>query len=266
MRRLRQGLIVVLAAIFALSLFPGALTRAPYHLQFRDAVNAAPSRTFPLGADDFGRDRLARLLYATRLSLLLAPAAALLAMLLAGVIGGAAGYLGGWCDRIATRAIDLTLSLPWLFLLITVRALLPLNVSPLASVTITFALLGLLGWASPARVVRAGVRALRQSDVIAQAKACGCRNTRLLAVHILPLLRPVFTAQFCVTVPVFILSEANLSLLGIGVADPLPSWGNLLREMQSQPALSLGVLAPLGLLVIVISCFQAVFSTEEVHS
>ena len=72
------------------------------------------------------------------------------------------------------------MSLPWLFLLITVRALLPLNVSPLASVIITFTLLGLLGWASPARVVRAGVRALRQSDVLTQAKACGCRNSRLL--------------------------------------------------------------------------------------
>src|SRR5438132_671869 len=82
-----------------------------------------------------------RFLYGTRLSLLLAPAAALLSLLLASVIGAAAGYLGGWWDRLATRAIDLTLSLPWLFLLITARALLPLNVSPLASLLITFTLL-----------------------------------------------------------------------------------------------------------------------------
>jgi len=266
MRLLRKYFLILLLAIFLLSLFPEVVTTAPYDLQFRDSANASPSRVFPLGTDGVGRDRLARLLYGTRLSLLLAPAAALLSVVLAAVIGAVAGFRGGWCDRIATRVIDLTLSLPWLFLLITVRALLPLNVSPLTSVIITFTLLGFVGWASPARVLRAGVRSLRQSDVVTQAKACGCRNVRLLFVHLLPLLRPVLAAQFCTTVPVFILSEASLSLLGVGVAEPLPSWGNLLRELESHASLNIGLLAPLILLVIVISCFQVVFSVEDVHS
>ena len=158
-----------------------------------------------------------------RLSLLLAPAAALVSTLLASVFGALAGYFGSWTDRLITGAIDLTHSLPWLFLLLTARALLPLNVSPMLSAAITFGLLSLLGWAPPARVVRAGVRSLRESDVILQAKAAGCRGARLLAVHMVPLLRPILAAQFCTAVPIFILSEANLSLLGVGVAEPLPS-------------------------------------------
>jgi peptide/nickel transport system permease protein len=266
MKNLRKALFVVLAAILVVSVFPALLTSAPYHFQFRAHPDAGPSRTFLLGTDSVGRDRLARLLYGTRLSLVLASAAALLSMLVASVVGGAAGYLGGWWDRLAKRAIDLTLSLPWLFLLIIVRALLPLNVSPMASVIITFTLLGLLGWAAPARVVRAGVRSLRDSDVVLQAQACGCSNFRLLFMHILPRLKPILIAQFCTAVPVFILSEANLSLLGIGVADPMPSWGNLLRELQTQPSLSIGPLAPLILLVIVISSFQLVLPVEDLHS
>jgi peptide/nickel transport system permease protein len=266
MKQLRHGAVALLLAVALLSFFPQLVGPAAYDRQFRDAAGAEPSRAFPLGTDQLGRDRLARLLYGVRLSLLLAPGAALLSTLLAALIGAAAGYFGSWCDRLITRVIDLTLSLPWLFLLITVRAMLPLNVSPLASVTITFGLLSLVGWASPARVVRAGVRALRQSDLILQAKAAGCRNGRLLLVHMLPLVKPVLAAQFCTTVPIFILSEANLTLLGVGVAEPLPSWGNLLRELENQPGLALGPLAPLILLVIVISCFQLVFSVEDLHS
>jgi peptide/nickel transport system permease protein len=266
MRSARKAVWVLILAIGFFSVFPQLLTRSPYDQQFREFANAAPSRAFLLGTDQMGRDRLSRLLYGTRLSLLLAPAAALVSTLMASIIGAAAGYLGGWCDRVVTRAIDLTLSLPWLFLLIIARAMLPLNVSPLASVTITFSLLALVGWASPARVVRAGVRTWRASDLILQAKACGCRDSRLILVHMLPLAVPVLAAQFCTTVPIFILSEANLTLLGVGVAEPLPSWGNLLRELESQPSLSIGPLAPLILLVLVISCLQFLFSVEDVHS
>src|SRR5204863_427712 len=84
------------------------------------------------------------------------------------------------------RLIDLFLALPWLFLLLTVRATLPLNVSPAASITITFALLSLLGWAGPARVIRSGAQSLRQAEFILQARASGCPGPRLLFVHVLP--------------------------------------------------------------------------------
>ncbi len=264
-RRVAAGFLLVL---FLATLLAGWIVPAPYAKQFREAPNALPSIVHPLGTDELGRDALSRLLYGSRVSLLLAPAAALLATLIAALVGGAAGYLGGWWERVALRATDISLSLPWLFLLLTVRAMLPLNVSPMTSVVITFALLGLLGWPGSARVVCAGARALRDSDLVLQARAYGCPKLRLLVRQLLPNLKPVLYAQFWISIPVFILTEANLGVLGLGVAEPLPSWGNLLRDLENWPAVATNPwrLAPLVLLVAVVSCFQLILPLEDLSS
>lgn len=203
-----------------------------YETQFRDSPDAPPSTRFPLGSDALGRDRLSRLLYGTRVSLSLAPAAALLSCVGAAVLGGTAGLAGGWADTAILALADLFLSLPWLFLLLIARACLPLNVPPATSLGITFLLLGALGWAAPARVVRASVRTLKNSGFLFQARAAGCRPWRLLWRHLLPNVMPVLTAQFWVAVPAYILAETTLGMLGLGVAEPLPSWGGLLRELE----------------------------------
>jgi peptide/nickel transport system permease protein len=247
---------LILAASLAVSFIPGA----SYSLQNREFASAAPSSRFPLGADDLGRDRLIRLLYATRISLLLAAVAAAIAVVTAFVAGGIAGYFGGWCDRCIVRFVDLMLSLPWLFLLLAVRALLPLNVSPLCSLLVTYALLAGLGWAAPARVIRAGVRSLRDSEFILQARAEGCPELRLLARHVLPNLKPVLLAQFWTAIPVFILAEANLGFLGLSAAEPFPTWGTLLRELQSPLLLRPEAFAPAALIAISLFCFKSVTS------
>jgi peptide/nickel transport system permease protein len=261
MRTARNIAIGILAVVFTLSALADWVAPAPYGKQFRDAPSSPPSRRFPLGSDELGRDRLSRLLYGSRVSLLLAPAAALLSTFVAALIGGLAGYLGGRWDRLAMRGIDLFLSLPWLFLLLTARALLPLNVSPAISITITFALLGLLGWAAPARVVRAGAQSLRNADFVLQARACGAGRARLVFTHVLPNLAPVLAAQFWISIPVFILSEASLGLLGLGVAEPLPSWGNLLRGLAGYSLAMSGPwpLAPALLLFVVVSSMHVTF-------
>src|SRR5271154_7612715 len=153
MNAARKLACVVVLAVCAVSLAANWLAPSGYAKQFREAPSAPPSRQHLLGTDDIGRDRFARVLYGTRISLLLAPAAALVSTALAALVGGLAGYLGGFWLKLARAFTDLFLSLPWLFLLITVRALLPLNVSPLVSVLITFLMLGLLGWTSAARVL-----------------------------------------------------------------------------------------------------------------
>jgi ABC-type dipeptide/oligopeptide/nickel transport system permease subunit len=152
-----------------------------------------------------------------------------------------------------------------LFLLITVRALLPLNVSPEVSVMITFALLGCLGWAGAARVICADARALSQSDFILLARASGSGGFRLLWRHLVPNLKPVLYAQFWISVPVFILTEANLGILGLGVAEPLPSWGSLLRELESFSTISLQAwqFVPLLLFIATVSSFHLVLTKEE---
>lgn len=257
--------VFVLSAAALSSVAADWLTPHSYAEQSREFISAPPSAQFWLGTDELGRDRFARLLYGTRVSLLLAPAAALLSTLIAAVVGGAAGYFGGRLERVFTSAVDLFLSLPWLFLLLAVRALLPLNTSPLASVMITFLLLGCLGWAAPARIIRAGTRTLANAGYLVQASAIGIPRWRLFWRHLLPNLRPVLLAQFWISVPLFILSEANLGLLGLGVSEPLPSWGSMLRDLENYSAVlqSPWMLAPAVLLVVVVGCLQLLLRTEE---
>jgi ABC-type dipeptide/oligopeptide/nickel transport system permease subunit len=254
----------ILLAILLAAICPAVITPSPYDRQFRDWPNAPMSKQFPLGTDELGRDRLARLLYGTRVSLLAAPAAALLSTLLAALAGGLAGFLGGWYDRAANVVLDVMLSLPWLFLLIIVRAMLPLNVPAMVSLLVTFGLLGLLGWPSAARVVRAGCRELRESDLVIQAHACGLTRGRVLLKHVLPNVKPVLLAQFWAAIPIYILAEANLGLLGLGVADPLPSWGNLLRALESGFSAPPAAWAPLVLMLIVVGCIYLVRPGEVV--
>jgi peptide/nickel transport system permease protein len=256
---------IVLLLIVVVSLSANWLAPQGYARQYREAASAPPSRQHWLGTDEIGRDRFARVLYGTRISLLLAPAAALLSTLMAALIGGLAGYLGGVWARVAMAVTDLFLSLPWLFLLITARAIMPLNVSPMISVLVTFLLLGLLGWTTASRVLCATAGSLRNADFVQQARASGVPAARLFWVHVVPNLKPVLYAQFWISIPVFILSEANLGILGLGVAEPLPSWGSLLRELES--LVSIGEepwkFVPLVLLVIVVTSFQLVLSDQE---
>ena len=265
MRRMRGFAWLVLGLIFVTALLAEHVAPFSYSEQFRDSIGAPPSSDYLLGTDELGRDRFSRLLYGTRVSLLLAPAAAALATLLAGSIGLLAGCLGGVGERTAKAGIDLFLSLPWLFLLLTVRAVLPLNASPEVSLVITFALLGLLGWAGASRVVSAAVKHLRGSEFLLQARAAGSRPYRLLVVQVAPNLKPVLLAQFWLSVPLFLLTEANLGLLGLGVAEPLPSWGNLLRELNDFAAVADNpwMVTPAALLLVVVSCFQLVMQKGE---
>ena len=268
MKRVRQLAVVLLAAVALASIGAGFIAPADYRTQFREIPNSAPTSTHLLGTDDLGRDRLSRLLYGTRVSLLLAPTAAFIATALAGIIGGIAGLVGGWTQRCAMTITDLFLSLPWLFLLILARAALPLNVTPWTSVFVTFGLLGVLGWAAAARVVCAGAASMRESDFVLFARAAGIPTARIITRHVLPNLRPALAAQFWISIPVFILAEANLGILGLGVAEPLPSWGSLLRELEGM--MSFGAepwkLAPMIVLVIVVISFQLSMPREEARA
>lgn len=252
--------ILVLVAVLAL----GADFFAPYDyaVQFREHANEPPSRMFPLGTDELGRDRFSRLLYGSRVSLICAPAAALIATAIAAAIGLVAGYFGGWVDEAASAVTDLFLSLPWLFVLLTLRALLPLNVPPWVSIATLFVLLAAVGWASGVRVVRASVARMRNAGSILHATACGCSRWRVLWVQLLPHLRPVLSAQFWLLVPVCLLTEANLGVLGLGITEPMPSWGNMLAELQNYQRVpeSPWILTPGLLLFLVVASLHCLVS------
>jgi peptide/nickel transport system permease protein len=262
---LRFACAAFLCVVFLAGLFASGVTHYSYAKQFREVPDAAPSSSHFFGTDSLGRDLFARVLYGTRVSLLLAPAAALLSTMIAGVFGAFAGLMGGWSEKIVLATADLCLALPLLFVLLALRAFLPLDADPVLSVVATFVLLGLLGWPGSLRVVCAASRNLRNSDFLLQARATGCRPSRILFRHVLPNLRPVLLAQFWISIPVYVLTEATLSMLGLGVMEPLPSWGNLLRGLedfsivQANPWRAL----PLLLLILVVVSFQLILPAQE---
>jgi peptide/nickel transport system permease protein len=265
MKAIRVAALAIASLLALISLGGSVLSRFDYAYQDRQNVATGASHEHWLGTDALGRDRFARLLEGTRVSLLLAPSAAAISTLLALAIGAFPGFAGGLYERGAKVLVDLMLSIPWLFLLLIVRALLPLNTSPTASAMITFLLLGLLGWAVPARILMARTHQLRQSDFLLLARSSGVSRWRLLLVHVLPNLWPVLLAQFWISVPVFILAEANLSLLGLGVAEPLPSLGSLLGEVETVLSVRSDIycFASLFVLVLIVSSLQIAFSHRE---
>jgi peptide/nickel transport system permease protein len=262
MRRVAASILILvgLCALFAPQIAP-----YDYSRQFRDVPNAAASRAFPMGTDDLGRDRFSRLLYATRVSILLAPAAALVSILLALLISLMAYGNSPWSGHALSGLTTLCLALPWIFLFIILRAILPLNTRPGASILVTFGLMGIAGWAWPARIFSAQIRAMTQSGWLLQARASGIRFPRIALVQMWPHLRAVALAQFRVLVPAYILSEASLGLLGLGVAEPLPSWGNLLAELQHPGRVQENpwILAPLALLMAVMISVEALQPSRE---
>ncbi len=193
---------------------------------------------FLLGTDEFGRDVYSRLCHGASLSLLLAPAAVLFSLILALALGGWAGYQGRWVDAGVMRAGEVFLALPWFYFVVALRAALPLNLSPRAASLALFALLGTLGWAAPARLFRGMVLSLKTQEYVLAARALGAGGGRIFFFHLLPALLPAARTQLLLYLPVYILTEVNLSFLGLGVVEPTPTWGNLLTPLQQYVVLT----------------------------
>jgi ABC-type dipeptide/oligopeptide/nickel transport system permease subunit len=141
--------------VYGSAMFPSMLSSRSYEFQDREHPSSPPTGEFLLGTDALGRDRLSRLLHGARISLVLAPAAALLATVLAAFAGSLSLFFNPRMSSSMQAVVDLVISVPWLFLMLAIRALIPLNVSAWASVVVTFAVLGLLGWAPAVRVFQA---------------------------------------------------------------------------------------------------------------
>jgi peptide/nickel transport system permease protein len=265
MFRLRRVSLAIALGIYLCALLASVIAPMSYEQQYREALSQAPGGAYLLGTDDLGRDRFSRLLYGTRTSLLLAPAAAFLATAVATILGIISGALGGVFQRRTFYVVDLMTGVPTVFLLLTLRALLPLNVSPGLSLLATFSLLGLTGWASGVRVISTAAGRFSTSGFAVQARAYGCTRSRLLFRQVLPNVWPIVLAQFWIAVPLFILAEANLSMLGLGVSDPLPSLGNLMTELQNYAVVpeQPWILAPAVVLVIITAAMQMLLPGQK---
>jgi peptide/nickel transport system permease protein len=197
-----------------------------------------PGRVFLIGSDGFGRDQLSRLLHGGRISLLSGLLAATLSLSVGLVLGTLAGFYGRWVDAVLMRGAELFMALPWLYLLLAVRAFLPLHVSPTQAFLLLVVVIGLIGWARPARLIRGVVMSARERPFVLAARGFGASDAYLMRRHVVPQTFGVLLTQAALLVPQYILAEVTLSFLGLGVTEPAASWGNMLGALQQYHVLA----------------------------
>lgn len=204
------------------------LVRARLHLFGVDE----PGRLFLLGTDGLGRDQLSRLLVGGRLSLFAGLLAAALSLGLGSLAGAVSGFAGGRVDDLLMRLAEVFLALPSIYVLLAARAFLPLQVSPELSFLLVVVVIGVMGWAGPARLVRGVALGVRERTFVAASRGFGASPFYLVRRHVLPHALGVALTHGAVLVPQAILGEVALSFLGLGVGEPAPSWGTMLAGMQ----------------------------------
>ena len=249
---------VLLAALLVAATLTVCLTHQSGWAQDRDAISAPVSRAHWAGTDDLGRDRATRLAMALLLgsvgALLVASASTAVAVAVAlGTVFGPA-----WLRCALRYGSDAFLTLPWLFLLMLARSILPLTLSAVACSGLTLFLLACLGWPMHVRGLCARLQTTRDAAWFLQAHASGLSPVRIAFHQVLPHLRVIYTTQFLVCIPLCILAEADLGTIGFGMSEPLVSWGTLLQEVSSssQATATHWAFAPLALLMLILLCFE----------
>jgi peptide/nickel transport system permease protein len=192
----------------------------------------APAQIFLAGTDNYGRDQFSRILYGGQISVAAGMLATFISLVLGTLIGSLSGFYGKWIDESAMRFAELFMVLPWLYLLFAVRAFLPLHMSSVQTFLLLVAVIGTIGWARPARMIRGVVLSAKTQNYVLASRGFGASNLRLMRRHILPQTYGVLLTQAALLVPQYILAEVTLSFFGLGLSEPTPSWGGLLATLQ----------------------------------
>ena len=211
----------------------------------RIATLRAPSPGNLLGTDDLGRDVLARLLYAGRVSLLVGFGVALMSVAIGAPLGLLAAYFGGWFDDLVNALVQVVLNVPLLFVLIVLSVLLAPGALQLALI------FGLFLWPSTARQVRGAALSVSRRDYVDAARVLGASHVRVLRQHIAPNVASVVLVMAGIDMATAILAESSLSFLGFGVPVPLASWGNMLSLSQDQFRAAPWLVYPPGVMIFV---------------
>jgi ABC-type dipeptide/oligopeptide/nickel transport system permease subunit len=237
------GVVVVLLCVVAV--LADVLAPLPYTKTDFGRLNEPPSRDYPLGTDQVGRDLLSRMIYGARVSMLVGLGAQVIVVLIGVPIGALSGQLGGRVDLVLMRFVDVMYAFPNLLFVILVMSMLG------AGLTNIFIAIGLTGWVGIARQTRGQVLAIREKEFVEGARALGAGFGRVLLRHVLPnALTPIVVAV-TFGIPQAIFTEAALSFIGVGINPPTPSWGQMVGEGQQYlrtywhlcvfPSLAIGV-------------------------
>lgn len=189
-------------------------------------------QVFLLGADNLGRDMLTRILYGARISTSIGLIGVLLSAFLGVTIGGIAGLLGGVVDTVIQRLIEVLRSIPTLPLWMGLAAALPPSTSPVTQYFLITIILSLLAWTRVGRVCRSAFMSIRSDDYITVARLAGGGTGRIIFRHMLPNFASYIIAQLTLSIPLMIIGETTLSFIGVGLRDPVISWGVLLQRAQ----------------------------------
>jgi peptide/nickel transport system permease protein len=210
---------------------------SPYDPEISDMINRfqPPSLEHPFGTDALGRDLLTRVLYGGRISIVVGLMAVAITLIIGLPMGAIAGYFGGWVDNVLMRITDAALAFPPLLVLIMLSAILREVELPFVernnAVTIAF-VIGILGWMTVARLVRATCLAIREMDFVTAARSMGASTPRIMIIEILPNAIGPVIVESTLEIAWAIMTESGLSFLGFGIMPPTPSWGNLLSDAQ----------------------------------
>ncbi|MDX2085862.1 MAG: ABC transporter permease [Candidatus Melainabacteria bacterium] len=193
---------------------------------------ASPGWVALLGLDMHGRDHFSRLLFGGRISLTIGFLSLFIAFPLGLLYGGISGYWGGWIDTAMMRVAEVLMSIPTLYLLISMAAILPANMPSTLRFALVVAILAFVGWAGLSRVVRGMVLSIKNQEFVEAARALGMADAWIVIRHVLPQTASYVIVAMTIGVPGYILAESGLSFLGLGIQQPDASWGNMLKDAQ----------------------------------
>ncbi len=220
----------------------------------------APGRVYVWGADSRGRDLFSRILYGARISLSIGLVGVAIAFSLGLLVGGIAGYYGGWVDGFLMRVCEMFMMVPGFYLMLAMRSAVPDNFNSVQIYCSVVVILSFIGWASLARVIRGMALSLSRRDYVLAAKTLGVCDIGIITRHVLPHTVSYSMVALMLSIPGYILGEAGLSLLGLGIQDPVPSWGNLLSDAMGivQIQFAPWILVPGIFIFVSVMCFNVV--------